>query len=245
MEFRETSHRPYPLPGSPWFMKQEWKSLFFLHWPIPRDIVRSQIPAGLELDLYEGEAWVSITPFQVKRMRMHGVPPLPFLHSYLELNVRTYVRHKGVPGIYLWSLDANHLPSIAGARVLFSLPYMLSRMDFKENGGLMRYSAERLLPNKRNEAFVAEFKPFGDISEPDEGSVDHWLSERYCLFSVRKGRIYRGDIHHDKWKISPAHAAVSQNTVASMFPPSFFKEEPLVRYSPLRRVFFYPFKRMG
>src|SRR4051794_23584100 len=106
-EFQQLAHRPYPLPNSPWIITQVWNDLLFMHWPIEIDQIKTLIPDRLEIDSFKGSAWISIIPLLVTGMSAKWLPPIPFLNSYIELNVRTYVRYEGVPGIYFFRLHAN------------------------------------------------------------------------------------------------------------------------------------------
>ncbi|MBM7694645.1 uncharacterized protein YqjF (DUF2071 family) [Peribacillus deserti] len=243
-EFKQIDHRPYPLPPSTWLMKQEWNDLLFLHWPVPVEILREKVPKRLDLDLFEGTAWITITPFKVTGMRFHGLPPIPFMNAYLELNVRTYVRFNGIPGIYFFSLDANHLPSVLGAKTFFALPYKLARMSYKKKNGVITFTANRTPAGEKEEIFKASYEPEGELFSAVPGTLDYWLMERYCLFTYRGSQFYRGDIHHDQWKMTLAKTDIEANTMPSILPDSCYNGKPFIHYSPFRRVFFFPLKKV-
>ncbi|PLT30818.1 YqjF family protein [Peribacillus deserti] len=243
-EFKQTEHRPYPLPSSPWLIKQDWNDLLFLHWPVAVETIRDKIPERLELDLFEGAAWITITPFKVTGMRFHGLPPIPLLNAYLELNVRTYVRFNGIPGIYFFSLDADHLPSVIGAKTFFGLPYKLAKMSYKKENGVITFTNRRTPAGQAEEVFHASYKPEGDLFSAIPGTLDHWLMERYCLFTYRGSQFYRGDIHHDKWEMNLARTDIEANSMASILPESCYSQTPIVHYSPFRRVFFFPLHKV-
>jgi len=130
----EVVHRPWPLPRGHWTNAQTWERLAFLHWPVDGDAVRRLVPAGLELDLYDGAAWLGITPFEVTGFRLRGGPPLPGVSSFPELNVRTYVTRDDKPGVWFFSLDADSRLAVEAARRLYKLPYFRAAMSVTADG---------------------------------------------------------------------------------------------------------------
>src|SRR5215472_11803409 len=120
---QQTAHRTIALPRGPWIMKQTWHDLLFAHWAMAPEIVRPLVPAQLELDLFSGQAYVAVVPFWMSGIRGRWAPPLPGLNRFPELNVRTYVRHQNVPGVYFWSLDAANQVAVWTARAGYGLPY--------------------------------------------------------------------------------------------------------------------------
>ncbi|PLS17170.1 DUF2071 domain-containing protein [Bacillus sp. M6-12] len=239
-EFPELSHRPYPLPNSPWILTQEWVDLLFMHWKIPKEEVISMLPPILELDIYQNEAYIAITPFWVNGMRGRNLPEIPLFRSFIELNVRTYVRYKGVPGIFFFSLDASHPPSVAGARTFFGLPYRNAEMEIKETESAFDFRSSRKHSGKEPFDFHATYKPMSDLYLPESGSLEYWLFERYCFFTERGKSIYRGDIHHDRWRVKKAECQIHQNTLDFSL-----IGEPLLHYSIPKRVFFWPLEKVG
>src|SRR3954467_8766290 len=124
----ETAHRPWPMPASPWIMTQTWHDLLFAHWPVDARTLQAHLPAGLPLDRHDGQAWIGIVPFHITNLAPRGVPSVPFVSAFPELNVRTYVTLDGKPGGFFFSLDAGSAIAVAGARTLFHLPYFTARM---------------------------------------------------------------------------------------------------------------------
>ena len=139
----ETAHRPWPLPERPWAMAQTWADLLFVHWPVDPEQLRPQVPDGLELDLQEGQAWLGVTPFRLEGLRLRGTVPLPYLSSFLEINVRTYVTRDGRPGIWFLSLDATSLAAVAVARHAYRLPYHHMGASYEERGLFLRWRSSR------------------------------------------------------------------------------------------------------
>jgi uncharacterized protein len=209
----EQEHRPWPLPERPWLMGQTWYDLLFAHWRVPTGALRRLVPEPLELDLYEGEGWLGVTPFVIGGLRLRGAPPVPWLSRFPELNVRTYVTYEGRPGIYFLSLDAARLAAVYAARAAYRLPYFHAEMSASRLDGTIRFSSRRERPDA---AFLATYEPSGARLPLEEGSLERWLAERYCLYVVDDGgRVLRADIHHPPWPLEPAEASIERNTMAS------------------------------
>ncbi|WP_026694661.1 YqjF family protein [Peribacillus kribbensis] len=242
-EFSQTSHRPYSLPEEPWLLKQEWNDLLFLHWPVSSESLRSLIPEEFQLDVFKGDAWLTLTPFKVTGMRFHGLPPIPGMTSYLELNVRTYVRFNGIPGIFFFSLDADLFPSVFGAKTFFSLPYKLSKMSFK-SGEDFFFRSSRRFTGRNLQNFAAFYHPDHEVFRPDEGTLDQWLLERYALFTKRGEKLCRGDIHHVPWSVSRTAVRLEENTLFPCYTDIFLQKKPICHYSRFQKVFFFPLKEV-
>ena len=210
----ETAHRPWPLPGSPWLMTQSWHNLLFAHWPADADKVRARIPPGLPLDLFDGQAWIGVVPFRMTNVAPRFVPALPLVSAFAELNVRTYVTVGGKPGVYFFSLDAESSMAVAAARSFLRLPYFTAEMNVRCDGTLVHYSSHRTDSSAAPADLVAQYQPAGPIYEPLPGTLDHFLTERYCLYNVdSRFRAYRLDIHHLPWKLQRAEATFATNTM--------------------------------
>ncbi|HYC77198.1 MAG TPA: DUF2071 domain-containing protein [Planctomycetota bacterium] len=209
-----TDHRDAPPPARPWAMTQRWCDLLFAHWPVPVDVLRALVPAPLEIDRFDGEAWVGLAPFRMENVRLRGTPPMPGLSSTPEVNLRTYVRHRGRGGVYFFSLDAAPPPVVWGARLWFGLPYYRARMRCEADGDGVRYSSERL--GRRSPAVLrARYRPTGPAARALPGTLDHFLVERYRLFVVRRGRVRVAEIHHPPWPLQPAEAELQEQTVST------------------------------
>jgi len=210
---RETAHRPWPLPQAPWLMTQSWHDLLFAHWPMDARLVREQVPREFELDLFDGQAWIGVVPFQMTNVAPRGVPAMPWVSQFAELNVRTYVRAAGKPGVYFFSLDAANPLAVEAARVLLRLPYHWATMLIERSGDEIHYRSRR-----GDEAsapqFVASYRPSGPPFHPEPGTIEHFLTERYCLYARdHTGRPYRLQIHHRPWRLQRAAARIERNTM--------------------------------
>jgi len=242
---RQTAHRPWPLPSAPWIMAQSWRNLLFAHWPAEPAILRSHIPAELAIDTFEGRAWIGIVPFSMRGVRLRWTPPLPRLSAFPELNVRTYVTAQAKPGVWFFSLDAASACAVAAARLSFHLPYFRARMHSKEMNGWVHYQSKRTHLGAPPAVFEARYRTAGESFEAQRGTLEHFLTERYCLYSVNAKRIYRGEIHHAPWQLQPAQAQLTQNSMAEAAglvlpaaPPllHFSQRQDMVAWAPYRIV---------
>jgi len=232
----ETDHRPWQLPQRPWFMGQSWIDLLFAHWPVPEGALREVVPPQLPIDTYDGTAWLGITPFCVRGLRLRGTVPAPGLSTFPELNVRTYVSVEGKPGIYFLSLDADSCAAVRGARTSYRLPYFRSRIRVNRDGEGVAYDLLRTSDDGPPASFVARYGAAGEELPVRDGSLERWLTERYCLYTLdEEGRIQRGDIHHPPWPLRCGRAEIETNTMAMPFGIEL-DGEPLLHFCPRQDV---------
>ena len=195
-------------------MQMRWRELLFAHWVVDSALLRPLIPAGLQLDVFEDRCYVGAVPFLMERVTPRLVPPLPGLHAFPELNLRTYVTLGGKPGVWFFSLDAGQKLAVRVARRLFHLPYFDARFEITVAGSRVNYSAVRTHSGAPPAEFSATYEPVGPVYRSAAGSLDAWLTERYCLYSADAlGRIYRGEIDHQPWPLQRAAATVHTNTL--------------------------------
>ena len=154
-------------------MVQTWLDLLFAHWPIPPEHMRALVPPPLELDLYDGQAWVAVTPFRIAGLRPRGLPPLPGSSHFPELNVRTYVRYHGLPGVYFFSLDAGSRSAVLGARLAYGLPYLYADMSLEDDGDWIHYRSRRI--SNPDAEFAGEYRPVGEAHQSQPGTIEHFL----------------------------------------------------------------------
>ena len=208
------AHRPWPMPETAWLMTQTWHWLLFAHWRVDATQLRPMIAAPFELDLFDGEAWLGVVPFYMTNVAFRETPSLPWISSFPELNVRTYVRMGDRPGIYFLSLDAGRRLAVAAARTLFNLPYYAASMtvDCLPHG--LRYRSVRRASTPAE--FSAEYVPTAAPFSAPVGSLEYFLTERYCLYHHdHRGLPYRLEIHHAPWCLQPARAEIATNTMAA------------------------------
>jgi uncharacterized protein len=231
----ETEHRPIPMPSGRWVMKQNWHDLLFAHWTLPAEQIRPLVPRELDLDLLDGAAYVAVTPFWIGGARGRMMPPLPFLYKFCELNVRTYVRYKGIPGVYFFSLDAASLPAVLGARAAYKLPYLHAAMVIRSSGEEFHYSSSRLQP-PRPADFHARYRPISPPRQREKNSIEFFLTERYCLYTVHQGAVLRAYIHHAPWPLQDAEAEFDINTVGRADGIELPDKPQLLHYSKFLEV---------
>lgn len=240
----ELNYRPYPPLTTRAVMGQVWSELLFAHWPIAAHIMRKLVPAGLELDTFEGQAWVGVVPFRMSNIRLFGLPPIPFAARFEELNVRTYVTLDGRPGVYFFSLDANNPLAVATARSWYHLPYFNAKMVVTSEGNQINYYSQRTHRHFPPGEFAATYSPIGDVFQAQPGTLEYWLTARYCLYSAYRERIFRGEIHHAPWPLQLAQANFSTNTVAQSHGIELPDTAPLLHYAQRLEVRAWPIKRI-
>ncbi len=176
---------------------QRWRELLFLHWEVPVDALAKLLPTDLTVDTFEGKAWVGVVPFTMLDVSPRWSPSVPGISNFHELNVRTYVHYKGTnPGVWFFSLDAAGTIAVTIARMGWSLPYFRSWMNLKKTGITNEYSSTRLFPGPRPAKFSAKYD-IGDLVGPaKQGTFEHFLAERYILYTQRKDGLYTGRVHH-------------------------------------------------
>ncbi len=208
-------HRPWPLSRRPWAVGMVWRDLLFAHWPLPAASVRPLVPPVLELDTFDGAAWVGIVPFRMDGFALRGAVRPPGVAAFLELNVRTYVTYRGRPGVFFFSLDADSPLAVAGARAIFRLPYFRARMAAETGPGGVAFSSTRTDRRIGPGALDARYRAIGPPRLAVPGDLAHFLTERYCLYAVPgHERVLRTDVHHRPWPLRPAEAEFDANGVA-------------------------------
>jgi len=223
-------------PGT-WVMTQTWEQLLFLHWKITSQYMDLLLPKELELDTYQGSAWLTVLPFQVSHQRIRLLPELPLLRAYRELNVRTYVKYKGKPGVYFFSLDVDHPLAVIGGKTA-GLPFHLAKIDLHQNGSLVSFTSSRMF---KQGAFSAEYAPISKPVPVEAGSLDYWLLERYSLF-VKFGKlVLQGDIRHEHWEVSRASVRIMEN---SILPFKVVSEPEQMHFCARKTAYIFPFRRV-
>jgi uncharacterized protein YqjF (DUF2071 family) len=239
----ETTHRPWPLPQEPWLMAQTWRDLLFAHWAVAPDLLRARLPKRLALDTFEDRAWIGITPFEVSGLRPRGLPPLPGISRFAELNVRTYVRAGGKPGIYFLSLDAASPLAVLAARRAYRLPYFRAEMRIHRDANAVHYSSRRTASDGEPAQLEAEYRPTGAVRTPDPGSLEYFLTERYCLYTTDEaGGLLRGEIQHPPWPVQPASARLMKNSMTRPWGIDLPAADPVLHFSRLQQVLIWPLR---
>jgi uncharacterized protein len=201
-------------------MYQQWRALLFLHWEIDPDELRPHIPRALELDLYQGRAYVGLVPFTMRNVRPARLPALPWLSNFHETNVRTYVHNAGRdPGVWFFSLEAANPVAVKLARAFFHLPYHHARMSLTHNSdGVVHYTSRRTRPAPGQSAPGCDIRgrPTGTRPAIVPGSLEHFLLERYLLYCVAGERLYSGQVHHKPYPAQTAEVlSIEEDLVAA------------------------------
>lgn len=211
-----------------------WRHLLFANWPVDAGTVQAHLPEGLSVQTHDGDAWLSIVPFENVNMRPRGVPRMAGI-DVPELNLRTYATCDGEPGVYFFSLDAESISGVFGARFTHHLPYYYARIDFEPTDGTVEMSSSRLHPGSRPARFDATYGPRDDAEafEAEPGSLAEFLTERRRLYTpATDGSMRYTDIEHERWTLYPAELSVAEN---SLFEANSFEHpdgEPTLYYSP-------------
>lgn len=233
----QIDHRPWPLPSSQWSWQQAWLDLLFIHYEADADLLRRILPPSLELDLFDGKAWVGIVPFRMEGVTKRGWPAPAWLCDFPEINVRTYVRYGGKSGVWFLSLDVVNPLVATFARTFFHLPYFSARMSVKNLDCGCRYSVQR--GENRFEAVFSGGAPAPSVV----GSFAHWASERYCLYSADSvGRLFRAEVQHPKWPLQEASLDLRENTMSAL---PLGPKHPEVYLSPRVDVVIWPLQPVG
>ncbi|MEM8710986.1 MAG: DUF2071 domain-containing protein [Planctomycetota bacterium] len=237
----EQEHRGAEATSGTGILKMQWADLLFLHWKVPAEILSSRLPPGLELDLFDGDAYIGVVPFEMRGVRFRFLPPMPTAHRFPEINLRTYVRSGERTGVWFFSLDASSRLTVRGARSTFSLPYFDARMSYAATpDGWTTFRSERTHKGVLPAQFIGRYRPEGDAFTSTPGSLDAFLTERYSLFAqadhgVPRARIggliggalrrplLCGDIQHVPW---PLQRAVVEIERCDMFRLIGLEEPP-------------------
>ena len=226
----DAGHREWAPPDRPWVMRQTWQNLLFAHWRVAPEAIRDRVPSQLELDVFDGSAWVGVIPFRMTGIAPRDLPGVPGLSETLEVNVRTYVRYGGRAGVYFFSLDAESLPVVLGARWFYHLPYYHAEMSMRASEGeRIEYKSRR---RSGGAALEIAYGPSSATSLSERGTLENWLTERYCLYTVdSRGRARTANIHHASWPLQAAWADIAVNTMAAPAGIELPREAPLLHYA--------------
>ena len=209
-----------------------WRDLLFMHWPVEVDDLRPLVPPTLSIDTFEGSAWLGVVPFDMIGVRPHFLPAIPKLSHFPEINLRTYVTAEGKPGVWFFSLDAHSRVAVRLARATFHLPYFDAEMSCHASGEEVDYRSVRTHRGAPEVKFAARYRPVGEPSESGKGSIENFLTERYCLYSAdRKGNVRRGEVHHHLWPLQPAEAEVSMLAMTQQIGLKLPETDPVLHFS--------------
>ena len=236
-----------PPPRGLWIMTQRWHNLLFAHWPVPCDVLRPLIPLHLHIDTFDEQAWLGIIAFRLSGIRLRSLPEIRLVSNFPEINVRTYVRLNGKPGVWFLSLDADNVLAIALARPWFHLPYVHSRIEFRATGDAVRFSSRRTHTGQGTPpaGFEAVYRPATGVYQAAHGTLDHWLTERYCYYALAGGRLYCCEICHPPWPLQVAKACITANTMALAHGIELPPVEPVLHYAHYMQALIWPARNIS
>ncbi|KAA9031579.1 YqjF family protein [Niallia endozanthoxylica] len=241
----DIGRRPWPLPSKNWIMRQRWRNLLFSHWPIPPEILRRHIPSALEIDTYQGYAYLGVIVFVIEGIHPRGLSSISLTPVFPEVNLRTYVHYQGKPGVFFLSLDVEDWASYTIARRWYRLPYKKASILFQKDGETCICQSVRKGTIDPSISFGVKYEPTSELYFPKEGTLDYWLTERYCLFSTNNGsNIYSGEIHHQPWPLQKAEAEISKNTLFTPFKMEGVEGKPIYHFSKGLDTLFWNIKKM-
>jgi uncharacterized protein YqjF (DUF2071 family) len=195
-------------------MRQNWHHLLFLHWVVAPERLRPLVPPELELDLFEGRAYVGLVPFTMRGVRPVWAPAVRGLSNFHETNVRTYVHHAGRdPGVWFFSLDAANPVAVVLARTFFHLPYFHARMRLTREPEAISYESQRLRSRGAPATCQVRCTPMGSPAPAQPGTLEYFLAERYLLYAAHRGQLYRGQVHHTPYPLQPAGVSELDETL--------------------------------
>ncbi len=211
-------------------MKQIWYDLLFAHWPVPVAMLRPLVPHSLKIDTYHGQTWIGVVPFQMSGIRFRNLPEVPYTSKFAEINVRVYVTIDEKPGVYFFSLDAANFLAVEVARKFYHLPYYHAKFRVENKGETVKYDSRRLRSGKQF-CFEGEYYPISEVYQAEKGSLEYWLTERYCLYANHKDTLFRCDILHKPWPLQKAEAEIRTNTMVNI--PGFVLPDikPILHFS--------------
>jgi uncharacterized protein YqjF (DUF2071 family) len=191
------------------------------------------VPEPLQVQEFDGSAWIGIVPFRMEGVMRRPLPDMPWISSFPELNVRTYVEHDGRPGVWFLSLDATSALAVWVGRRFFHLPYHCAPMSIETNAA-QRFEYRHRRPDSQA-AFEATYAPIGEIQQAKAGTLEHFLTERYCLYARRPdGAVLRADVHHEPWPLQRAEIEIRANTMTDPWNIALSDAPSLVHFA--RRV---------
>ena len=228
--------------GSP-IIYQSWGKLLFMHWALPADALRPFIPSRLEIDTFQGKAWIAVVPFTIWNSHPIFTPPLPWLSSFHEINVRTYVHLDGVPGVWFFSLDANSLVAVMAARAFFHLPYYTAQIDLRQEGKTIFYRSSRD-DGSADAEFNAEWRIGDKLLHAVPDTLEFFLTERYCLYTTHAEKLYRARIFHTPWPLQSAQLQSYQSTMIESQGLPRTNGDPLLHYAEAIDVEIWPLEEV-
>ncbi|PTL37824.1 YqjF family protein [Alkalicoccus saliphilus] len=229
---------------SNWLAYQQWEDILFLHWPVDPETLRPHVPEELELETYDGKAWISILAYVSTNNKAKRFGRTLTSSLFHQVNVRTYVKYGKENGVYFFSVDADHKAAVKASRTLAGLPFYQADLKHTEKNEGFRIQSTRTHSGEKELQFKCSYKPAGEAFRPEPGSLEHWLTERNQLLRVKRNKVAKSNIDYKPWKIRPADVKITKNQLLDFLPVDLTKEDPVVYYGKKKGVYFYDFNKI-
>lgn len=241
----DIAHRSWPLPSANWIMKQSWRNLLFIHWPIQPELLRPYIPPSLQLDIFNGSAWLSVVVFDMIGIYPRGCSSVSLTPKFSEVNVRTYVQYEGKPGVYFLSLDVGDWASLHIAKKWYRLPYYHAVTSIRKIGQTFHYESIRKGKSTTSITSKGTYTPVSDVFFSRKETLEHWLTERYCLYSTdQKANLYCGEIHHRPWPLQQTEIEITSHTLFHPYHIDVKDVQPVYHFSKGIDTLFWNIKKI-
>lgn len=225
---------------------QSWSNVLFTHWPISAELLRPHIPRSLQIDTFDGTAWLGVVVFVMDGIYLRGLSALSLTPKFAEVNVRTYVQYNGKPGVYFMSLDVGDWASLMIAKRWYHLPYKAAQISLQNEDPTFFCQSQRNGKSNVPIGFQAKYIPLSRVYLSQKEMFDHWLTERYCFFSTdKRGNIYCGEIHHQQWPLQKVEIEIRRNSLFTPFQFDLSEEKTIAHFSKGLDSLFWNIKRLN
>ena len=211
---REDGHLPFPMPNRSFALSQEWRDLTFMHWKVDPERLKPHLPDGLEIDFFQGDAYVGVIPFIMKNVHPRGLPSVPGISTFAEFNIRTYVVKDGQPGVFFLTLDVKSLVTCFYAPRAYGLVYRYAKAKVKRQGETLHWKSRR---SSDGVQLIGSSTFKGSIQTATEETLEHFLFERYCLYTEHKGCLRRAYVYHRPWNFHEAEVNLETNSLLESY----------------------------
>jgi hypothetical protein len=231
----DAAHRPWPLPRSPWAQAQTRRDILLAHWRVPIDVLARLLPVEVAADTFDGEAWLNVSAYRVTGLRVRGLPPLPGLSTFPQLEVSTPVTVDGYPGLWLFQIETAKQIVVEASKRTHRFPAYRARISTGRDAVGFHFDATR-----DGLELDAVYAGRGSEFSPGPGTVEHFLTERYALYTADGGRLYRAQVHHAPWLLQGAAGEVRSATLA----PLPIEGEPYLLYSTAQDILLWALEEL-
>ncbi len=230
----KSNHRPWPIPNKPWRFKQTWHDLLFAHWPVDANYLRPFVPEYLTIETFHDKAWIGVVSFQTSHARARLLPYVPFFKHYNEINIRTYVRYGNTPGVFFFSMNISSPIAATFFHKIFRLPYYYSKIHCNQENDCIQFQCSKTTRNPIEMDLV--YEPTTEAFQASNGTLEHWLTERYCFYTTFNKTLFRAEILHEPWQLQQASAEIRKCEVAQFSNDDFLQQQPIFHYAKKQEV---------